>query len=59
LNKIDLLPHLSFDVDKCLEFARRVNPAIQCFQLSATTGEGVEDWYGWIRERAAAARGAA
>lgn len=54
LNKIDLLPYLSFDVGKCLEYARRINPNIRCFQLSATSGEGVEAWYHWIRERAAA-----
>ncbi len=49
LNKIDLLPYLDFDVDKCIEFARRVNPRIQILQVSATTGEGMNDWYQWIR----------
>ncbi len=48
LNKTDLLPHLDFDVDKCIEYARRVNPRIRVLQLSATTGEGVEGWYRWI-----------
>lgn len=59
LNKIDLLPHVSFDVDACLAYARRVKPDIRCFKVSATTGEGMDTWYGWIRERAAAARAAA
>ncbi len=49
LNKIDLLPYLNFDVGKCIEYARRVNPSIQILQLSATTGEGMSDWYQWIR----------
>lgn len=49
LNKIDLLPHLSFDVDACLKFARMVNPRLPVLQISATTGEGLQDWYGWIK----------
>ena len=49
LNKIDLLPYLNFDVAKCIEYARRVNPKILILQVSATTGEGMEDWYQWIR----------
>ena len=49
LNKIDLLPHLSFDVERCMEYARRVNPGIKILQLSATTGEGMENFYDWIK----------
>lgn len=49
LNKIDLLPHLQFDVDKCIEYARRVNPGLQVLQVSASSGEGMQDWYEWIR----------
>ncbi|WP_078119262.1 hydrogenase nickel incorporation protein HypB [Thiosocius teredinicola] len=49
LNKIDLLPHLNFDVDKCIAYARRVNPKLQVLKVSATTGEGMSDWYAWIR----------
>ena len=49
LNKIDLLPYLDFDVDKCIDYARRVNPGIQILKVSATTGEGMQDWYQWIR----------
>lgn len=48
LNKIDLLPYLTFDVSKCLEFAHMVNPGLQVFQVSATTGEGLQNWYGWV-----------
>ena len=49
LNKIDLLPYLQFDIDKCIEYAKRVNPRIQILQVSATTGEGMQDWYQWIK----------
>ena len=49
LNKIDLLPYLSFDVDKCIEYALRVNPRIKVLKVSATSGEGMDQWYDWIR----------
>ena len=51
LNKVDLLPYLEFDLVNCLEMARRVNPEIVIFQLSARTGQGMEEWYGWLREQ--------
>jgi len=50
LNKIDLLPHLDFDVAKCREMARRVNPNITIFEVSARTGAGMEEWYGWLEK---------
>jgi hydrogenase nickel incorporation protein HypB len=49
LSKIDLLPHLNFDVARCIEYARRVNPAIEILQVSAQTGEGMDAWYAWLR----------
>ncbi len=48
LNKTDLLPHLDFDVDQCIDYAKRVNPGIKVLQLSAKTGEGMDSWYQWI-----------
>ena len=48
LNKIDLLPHVQFDVDKCIEYARRVNPSIKVLRVSATSGEGMRGWYEWL-----------
>jgi hydrogenase nickel incorporation protein HypB len=56
LNKVDLLPHLSFDVDRCLANARRVNPAIEIIQVSATTGQGMDGWLAWIERGAHAVR---
>jgi hydrogenase nickel incorporation protein HypB len=53
LNKIDLLPHLNFDVASCIEYARRVNPAIEILQVSAQTGEGMDAWYAWLRSHSA------
>jgi hydrogenase nickel incorporation protein HypB len=49
LNKVDLLPHLDFDVERCIENARRINPDIRVLQVSATTGDGMHAWYDWIR----------
>jgi hydrogenase nickel incorporation protein HypB len=48
LNKTDLLPHLDFDIEKCKEYARKVSPGIQIFEVSARTGEGMEIWYQWL-----------
>ncbi|MBI2746297.1 hydrogenase nickel incorporation protein HypB [Hydrogenophaga sp.] len=48
LNKIDLLAHVKFDVARCIELARRVNPTIEVIQLSATTGEGMDAWLHWL-----------
>jgi len=49
LNKTDLLPHLDFDVARCIEYARRVNPRIKVLQVSARSGEGMDAWYQWLR----------
>jgi hydrogenase nickel incorporation protein HypB len=58
LNKTDLLPHVDFDVDRAIANAREVNPDISVLRVSAKTGEGLETWYGWLRENRAAARAA-
>lgn len=52
LTKIDLLPHVSFDVEKCLGYARQINPKIEVIQLSSTSGEGMGKWSAWIEQRA-------
>ena len=54
LNKIDLLPHVDFDVSRAVANAAEVNPAITALELSARTGEGLEGWYAWLRREAAA-----
>ena len=54
LNKTDLLPYLDFDVEKCIEYAKRVNPEIRIIQLSAKSGEGMQEWLDWINTKRAA-----
>ena len=48
LNKVDLLPHLRFDVVKCIDYARRVNPGIRVLLVSAQTGQGMDEWLDWV-----------
>ncbi|ALF53217.1 hydrogenase [Nostoc piscinale CENA21] len=48
LTKVDLLPYVQFDVERCIEYAKQVNPNIQVFQVSAMTGEGLDNWYKWL-----------
>jgi hydrogenase nickel incorporation protein HypB len=56
INKVDLLPYVPFDVEKAIGFAREVNPALRFFRTSAHTGAGMDEWYGYLREKIAAAR---
>lgn len=56
INKTDLLPHLRFDVEKCKEFARRIHPEIKIFEISCYSGDGLDQWYGWLREQVAKKR---
>jgi hydrogenase nickel incorporation protein HypB len=51
LNKIDLLPHLDFSVDRCVEMAKRVRHDSSLFQISVRTGEGMSGWYDWLADR--------
>jgi len=51
LNKIDLLPYVDFDVAAFLAGARAANPGVEVLQLSATRGDGIADWYDWLRAR--------
>ncbi|MGK7940961.1 MAG: hydrogenase nickel incorporation protein HypB, partial [Crocosphaera sp.] len=48
LTKIDLLPYVQFDVEKCVEYAKQVNPNLEIFQVSSLTGEGLSSWYNWL-----------
>jgi len=49
LNKIDLLPYVDFDVERCIEYARRINPRLEVLQVSARTGEGMDSWLNWLQ----------
>ena len=48
LNKVDLLPYLDFDVEACIANARAVNPEIEILPVSATKGDGMEQWLNWL-----------
>ena len=52
INKIDLIPHLDFDLDRCISLSKKVNPQITIFPVSAKTGEGVPAFYNWLCEKA-------
>jgi hydrogenase nickel incorporation protein HypB len=49
LNKVDLLPYVEFDVDRFRGFLSRVRPTVQVVEVSATRGDGIADWYAWLR----------
>jgi hydrogenase nickel incorporation protein HypB len=48
LNKIDLLPYVDFDVAKFIDRLHTVHPGVECLQVSAKTGEGMEAWREWL-----------
>jgi hydrogenase nickel incorporation protein HypB len=59
LNKTDLLPHVDFSVPQAIANAREVNPGIMVLQVSARSGEGMAEWYGWLRHEIGKAGAAA
>jgi hydrogenase nickel incorporation protein HypB len=52
INKSDLLPYVNFSVDNLKKNALSVNPEMKFLITSATGGEGMEDWYNWLKEQA-------
>src|SRR3954464_9711671 len=48
INKVDLLPHLDFDLDRFLYHLDAVNPGVERILTSAKTGEGIEEWRRWL-----------
>jgi hydrogenase nickel incorporation protein HypB len=51
INKMDLLPYVDFNIEKAKDYARKVNPEIIFLEVSATKGDGMEDWIRWIRNQ--------
>ncbi|MFP4671731.1 MAG: hydrogenase nickel incorporation protein HypB [Desulfohalobiaceae bacterium] len=49
LNKIDLLPYIQFDTQRASQSARAVNQDLEVLQVSAQTGQGLQQWYDWLR----------
>ena len=56
ITKTDLLPHLIFDLERCLRYIREVNADVPVFALSASTGEGLDAWLAWLRNFRAVTR---
>jgi len=52
LNKLDLLPHVPFDLERAVGWAREINPDLQFFFTSALTGEGMDAWFAFLRTQA-------
>lgn len=48
LTKTDLLPYLDYQKDRCLGYARALNPHLPIFEVSARTGQGLEPWIRWL-----------
>lgn len=51
ITKMDLLPYVNFDLDQCIEYARRIKPSIETLTLSTVNGNGLEAWYEWLRKK--------
>ncbi len=51
INKIDLMDYIDFNLERVLGDIRVVNPDVEIFQVSATTGEGMDQWYKWLKDR--------
>jgi hydrogenase nickel incorporation protein HypB len=49
LSKVDLLPHLRFDAERAVANSLTVNPRLAVFRVSAYTGEGMREWYDWLK----------
>lgn len=56
VNKVDLLPYVEFDMEYFQRGVEILNPGLECFVLSCRTGEGLEDWLGWVRREIEARR---
>ena len=51
ITKTDVMPYFDFDVEACVARAKRLNPNIRVFEVSAKTGDGFAEWEEWVREQ--------
>jgi hydrogenase nickel incorporation protein HypB len=51
INKIDLADYIDFNLERALADIHVVNPDVEIFQVSATTGEGMDAWYEWLKNK--------
>jgi hydrogenase nickel incorporation protein HypB len=59
INKIDLLPYVPFNIAAARDNARKVHPGMDLIEVSCTTGQGLDQWLGWIHRRQQKAMGVA
>lgn len=50
ISKTDVKSYFDFNIDLCIERARKLNPSIEIFPLSSKTGEGFDEWENWLRK---------
>jgi len=53
ISKVDLLPHLRCDIEQIKKAAKSINPELIIFEISAYSGQGLNDWHNWIQEQTA------
>lgn len=51
INKTDLLPYVSFDMEKVKANAKKINQQLEIIELSCTNGEGLQQWYDWLKAK--------
>jgi len=51
INKTDLLPYVPFDINKAKENAKKVNHKLEIIEVSCTSGEGLSQWYNWLKSK--------
>jgi hydrogenase nickel incorporation protein HypB len=51
INKMDLIDYIQFDMEKVINDIRVVNKNAKIFHISATSGLGLDEWYGWLRDK--------
>jgi hydrogenase nickel incorporation protein HypB len=56
LSKIDLLPHVPFNIASAEENARRIHPGMEILRVSCTTRDGLTEWLNWLERKKAALR---
>ncbi|MGA1627163.1 MAG: hydrogenase accessory protein HypB, partial [Prochlorothrix sp.] len=53
ITKVDLAPYVEVQIDQIIANVRQINPKVQIFPVSAKTGQGLTDWFRWVRDRCA------
>ena len=51
INKMDLLPHVDFDVEKTRKESLKINPNLEIIEISCKTGDGLSTWFGWLKDK--------